>query len=130
MSNFYSPAILGQEEYQADRVIIKIIPMPGSKGDRGEQGLQGTQGIQGIQGIQGLKGDKGDQGIQGIQGIQGDQGIQGIQGPTGALGNLTAVSPIVYNSGTNTLSFNQTAENTTNDSRYLLKGEIIDGGVI
>lgn len=89
MSNFHSPAILGQvvPDNTTDVIIkiinqeqkptIKLIPMPGSKGD---------------------------QGIQGIQGIQGLQGIQGIQGPAGALGNLTVGSGLVYDQNTNTLT--------------------------
>jgi hypothetical protein len=68
----------------------------GPKGDTGDQGPQGEQGIQGIQGIQGETGPQGEQGIQ---------GIQGEQGPAGSLDNLTAVSPIVYNSTTSTLTF-------------------------
>jgi hypothetical protein len=48
-------------------------------------------------------------------------GPTGPQGPTGATGpayvqNVTG--PILYNSGTKTISFDQTAENTTNDARY------------
>lgn len=88
MSNFQSPAILGQvvPNNTTDVIIkiinqeqtssLKLIPMPGSKGD---------QGIQGIQGIQGVKGD------------------QGIQGPAGALGNLTVGPGLAYDVSTNTL---------------------------
>ena len=88
MSNFQSPAILGQVVpntttdviikiiNQNNNAALKLIPMPGSKGD---------QGIQGIQGIQGVKGD------------------QGIQGPAGALGNLTVGGGLAYDVNTNTL---------------------------
>jgi hypothetical protein len=45
------------------------------------------------------------QGATGATGSQGPQGIQGEQGEPGSLENLTAVSPIVYNSTTSTLTF-------------------------
>ena len=67
--------------------------------------FNGTQGIQGIQGIQGLTGATGAQGIQGIQ------GIQGLTGATGATGVISASAPLIYNSGSQSLSFNQTNEN-------------------
>lgn len=79
------------------------------------QGATGPTGATGATGPQGPKGDTGDtgpQGIQGIQGVQGEtgpQGPQGIQGEPGSLENLTAVSPIVYNSTTSTLTFDPTA---------------------
>jgi hypothetical protein len=65
----------------------------------------------------------------GATGVAGPQGPQGIQGIPGA-GIAGATSPIVYNSQTESLSFNQTAQNTTNDLRYVLKGEALDAGVI
>lgn len=46
----------------------------------------------------------GPQGPVGPEGPQGIQGIQGIQGPPGSLENLFASSPIVYDTGTNTVS--------------------------
>lgn len=89
MSNFNSPAILGQEvPILSDEVLIKIInqenntalklvSMPGAKGDTGNVGPQGPQGI---------------------------QGIQGIQGPPGALSNLTVGDGLEYDENTNTLT--------------------------
>jgi len=41
-----------------------------------------------------------------VVGPQGPQGIQGIQGNPGSLSNLTAQSPLSYNTSTSTLSFN------------------------
>jgi hypothetical protein len=79
------------------------------------QGATGPTGATGATGATGPKGDTGDTGPQGPQGIQGEtgpqgpQGIQGIQGEPGSLENLTAVSPIVYNSSTSTLTFDPTA---------------------
>lgn len=52
------------------------------------------------------------QGATGATGATGPQGPQGIQGPAGSLDNLTAVSPIVYNSSTSTLTFDPTAVTT------------------
>jgi len=52
------------------------------------------------------------QGATGATGATGPQGEQGIQGPAGSLSNLIAVSPIVYNSGTSTLTFDPTAVTT------------------
>lgn len=66
-------------------------------------------------------------GDTGATGATGPQGPQGIQGPTGATGPAgadgldsvaSATSPIVYNSTTHDISFDQSAQNTTNDSRY------------
>jgi hypothetical protein len=45
------------------------------------------------------------QGATGATGATGPKGDTGDQGPAGSLDNLTAVSPIVYNSGTSTLTF-------------------------
>jgi hypothetical protein len=50
------------------------------------------------------------------KGDKGDKGDTGDQGPAGNLTNLQATAPIMYNSGTSTLSF---------DSTYLAS---IDGG--
>jgi hypothetical protein len=89
MSNFNSPAILGQEvPVLSDEVLIKIInkennttlklvTMPGPKGDIGNTGSQGAQGV---------------------------QGVQGVQGPPGALENLTVGEGLDYDETTNTLT--------------------------
>ena len=99
------------------------------------QGATGPQGIQGIQGIQGETGPQGEQGIQGETGPQGDAatiavgtvttgapadpvvvtnvGTSGAaifdftipKGETGDIGNITAVAPITYNSGTAEIGF-------------------------
>lgn len=67
----------------------------------------------------------------GGRGPQGIQGIQGIQGPIGETGVVSATSPIVYTLNTKTVSFDQTAQNTTNDARYFKRsGDTIDAGTI
>lgn len=48
------------------------------------------------------------QGATGATGPQGEQGIQGIQGPPGSAENISATSPIVYDSNTSTISFDST----------------------
>lgn len=52
------------------------------------------------------------QGATGATGATGPQGPQGIQGEPGSLDNLTAVSPIVYNGSTSTLTFDPSAITT------------------
>lgn len=100
----------------------------GTVGPVGPQGIQGIQGEQGIQGLTGATGPKGDTGSQGIQGIKGDTGDTGPQGDSGV---AVATSPILYNSGTKTVSFDQTAENVVNDLRYFKRNnDIIDSGTI
>lgn len=82
------------------------LALQGATGATGPQGPQGNTGATGATGPQGPKGDTGDTGPQGIQGIQGPTGPQG---PAGSLSNLVAVSPIVYNNSTSTLTFDPTA---------------------
>jgi hypothetical protein len=53
-------------------------------------------------------GPTGATGPQGPQGPAGPQGIQGEQGPPGTSASLTAVSPITYDSGTQTVGFDRT----------------------
>jgi hypothetical protein len=53
-------------------------------------------------------GPTGATGPQGPAGPQGPQGIQGEQGPPGTSASLTAVSPITYDSGTQTVGFDRT----------------------
>jgi hypothetical protein len=123
--------------------------LTGPQGPQGEQGIQGIQGNtgatgatgpqgpQGDQGIEGVKGDTGDtgpagptgatgpQGPQGIQGETGPQGATGATGPQGPSGVVAAISPIVYDSGTQTISINTTAGGITiNGTAVALGGTI------
>lgn len=66
----------------------------------------------------GPQGATGATGPTGPTGPTGATGPTGPAGPTGATGVISATSPIVYNAGTQTVSFNQTANNATNDTRY------------
>lgn len=94
----------------------------GPAGPQGEPGPAGPQGIQGLQGPQGEVGPAGPQGIQGEQGLQGPQGLQGEVGPAGAQGEVgpagpagpagadgapgvvAAISPVLYDAPTQTVS--------------------------
>ena len=108
MSNFNSPRVLGQNFFvhtpEDNDVVIKIVNFDAPAVVRIVP----------------------SPGARGITGPQGPQGIQGIPGN----GLASVSSPLVYNSGTQSLSFDQTAQNTANDSRYVLKTDSIDGGVI
>ena len=73
----------------------------GPQGDVGATGPQGPQGDVGETGPQGPQGNTGATGAQGPQGATGPQGSQGAQGPSGV---VTANSPLIYNSNTQTLS--------------------------
>jgi len=108
MPNFISPRVLGQEFLvntpQDNDVIIKIV------------NFDAPAVVKIVP----------SPGARGATGAQGPQGIQGVAGP----GITGATSPIVYNSQTQSLSFDQTAQNTTNDNRYIQKNAAIDAGVI
>jgi hypothetical protein len=108
MPSFNSPRVLGQEFLvntpQDNNVIIKIV------------NFDAPAVVKIVPSPGGV----------GATGPQGPQGIQGVAGP----GITGATSPIVYNSQTQALSFDQTAQNTTNDSRYIRKTDAIDAGVI
>jgi hypothetical protein len=69
--------------------------------------------------------------VAGTMGPQGPTGGTGATGAQGIAGVVSASSPILYNSGTQTVSFDQTAQNTINDSRYFKRsGDTIDAGTI
>jgi len=58
-------------------------------------------------------------------------GPTGPQGNTGTSGVVFATSPITYNSETQSVAFDQTAQNTTNDARYFKRsGDTIDAGTV
>lgn len=92
---------------------------PGSPGATGSTGATGSQGIPGIQGIQGNVGPQGPIGLTGSTGATGPTGATGSPGATGATGAtgstgatgatgpsgvVIATSPILYDSGTQTVS--------------------------
>ena len=97
----------------------------GPTGATGATGAQGPQGIQGDTGPAGPTGATGPQGPQGIQGATGPQGATGATGPQGPSGVVAAISPIVYDSGTQTISINTTAGGITiNGTAVALGGTI------
>lgn len=108
MPSFSSPTVLGQDFYvhtpEDNDVVIKIINFD-------------APAVVRIVPSPGARGITGPQGPQGIQGVPGD--------------GLAAVSaPLVFDQETQTLSFDQSDQNDTNDLRYILKTDSIDGGVI
>lgn len=120
----------------------------GPTGPTGPTGLTGPTGPTGPTGatgaastVTGPTGSTGPTGATGATGaastVTGPTGSTGPTGPTGATGAASTVTgptgstgptgpayvqnvttPILYDSGTKTLSFDQTANNTTNDARY------------
>lgn len=108
MASFNSPRVLGQDFFvhtpEDNDVVIKIINFD-------------APAVVRIVPSPGARGITGPQGPQGIQGVPGD-------------GLSSVFSPLVYNSQTQSLSFDQSAQNGTNDLRYILKTDSIDGGVI
>ncbi len=83
---------------------------PGPQGIQGIQGIPGTNGTNGSNGSAGATGATGPQGIQGIAGATGSAGSTGATGATGATGPsgvVAATAPILYNSGTQTVSSTQ-----------------------
>jgi hypothetical protein len=108
MPNFNSPRVLGQDFFvhtpEDNDVIIKIVNYD-------------APAVVRIVPSPGARGITGPQGPQGIQGVPGD-GLSSVS------------SPLVYNSQTQSISFDQTAQNTTNDLRYIRKTDAIDAGVI
>jgi hypothetical protein len=129
--------LTGPQGPQGEQGIQGIQGNTGATGATGPQGPQGDQGIQGVKGDKGDKGDTGDtgpagptgvtgpQGPQGIQGETGPQGATGATGPQGPSGVVAAISPIVYDSGTQTISINTTAGGITiNGTAVALGGTI------
>lgn len=102
--------------------LVSLIGPTGAKGDTGDTGPTGATGATGPQGPSGPQGPQGDPGPAGAtgatgpagpQGPQGDPGPTGPTGPTGATGAtgpagpsgvVAATAPIIYTSGTQTVS--------------------------
>jgi hypothetical protein len=82
----------------------------GAKGDTGATGAQGPQGLKGDTGATGATGARGPQGTQGIHGAQGPIGFRGLVGDTGPAGPqgipgiVVAMPPLIYDSGSQTIS--------------------------
>jgi hypothetical protein len=68
----------------------------------------------------GVKGPAGATGATGPTGPTGPTGLTGDTGPTGPTGVVAATSPITFAAGT--VAFDQSANNTTNDTRYARLG--------
>ena len=75
--------------------------MTGPTGTSGTDGARGATGMTGMTGMTGPTGVSGTDGQNGARGATGMTGMTGMTGPTGVAG---AGSPIVFNTGTGTLS--------------------------
>lgn len=81
-----------------------LASLVGPQGDTGATGATGPQGETGATGATGPQGPQGIQGIQGETGATGATGATGPQGPQGDPGVVAATAPILYDSGTQTVS--------------------------
>jgi hypothetical protein len=87
--------------------------LDGAKGDTGDTGPAGADGLNGTNGLDGAKGDTGDTGPAGADGLNGTNGLDGATGPkgdtgdTGPAGVVAAVTPVTYDSLTQTVGLNQ-----------------------
>jgi Collagen triple helix repeat (20 copies)/Stigma-specific protein, Stig1 len=77
--------------------------------------LVGPQGAAGAVGPAGPQGSPGVAGATGPQGPQGSQGAQGLPGAQGTPGVVAAVTPLAYDSGTQTVACPTCVDTITND---------------
>lgn len=85
---------------------ISLSAQQGPTGAAGAPGAPGSTGVTGATGPTGPTGATGPIGQQGLAGVQGPTGPTGATGLTGSTGVATALDPIAYNSGTQTISMN------------------------
>jgi hypothetical protein len=85
----------GQVPFTEGQQVIISVASIGGKGDTGSTGPAGANGINGTNGT------------NGIDGIDGADGAQGPQGEPGESGVASAVYPIIYDSETKTISFDE-----------------------
>jgi hypothetical protein len=83
---------------------ISLSAQQGPTGPTGAAGANGATGIQGVTGPTGATGPTGPTGSTGEIGNSGPTGPTGPTGATGPIGISTAVAPLSYNSGTQTIS--------------------------
>lgn len=76
----------------------------GIQGNIGSVGAAGSQGIQGPIGVTGSIGATGSMGLTGSTGSNGTNGSTGATGSTGPSGVVAAIAPVIYTSGTQTVS--------------------------
>ena len=102
-----------QVQVVSEPVNVSVAPV----GIQGPQGATGPTGPTGLTGPTGPTGPVGATGPTGPIGLTGDTGPVGATGPTGV---VAATSPITFAAGT--VAFDQSANNTTNDTRYARLG--------
>ena len=91
----------------------------GAQGLMGPRGAKGEPGIQGVQGVPGVAGEKGAAGATGPAGPSGATGATGATGPMGPTGVAVAISPLIYDSNTKTLSLDLDAFQRIGSLDYL-----------
>lgn len=97
----------------------------GPVGPTGKQGIQGPVGARGATGSQGATGPAGQDGQDGQPGATGAQGPQGIPGSTGATGPMgptgvvAALSPLIFDANTKTISIDLDAFSKLGTLDYL-----------
>ena len=97
----------------------------GPQGDKGDKGDTGDTGPAGATGATGPTGPEGPTGPTGLTGETGATGATGPTGPTGPSGVVAATSPILYDSGTQTVSIDVNAGGITiNGTAVALGGTI------
>lgn len=93
--------------------------LPGAQGPTGPQGATGPQGSPGPQGPAGQNGQDGTPGVTGAQGAQGIPGATGATGPMGPTGVVSALSPLIYDANTQTISIDLDAFSRLGSLDYL-----------
>lgn len=97
----------------------------GPAGPQGKQGIQGPVGETGAQGAQGPPGATGPAGATGQAGSPGATGPQGLPGATGATGPMgptgvvSALSPLIYDANTKSISLDLDAFTRLGSLDYL-----------
>lgn len=91
----------------------------GAMGAAGPAGQTGPMGPQGPQGVAGPTGATGATGSTGIAGAVGATGATGATGPMGPSGVIAAVSPLIYDAETKTISIDQSQISQVGSLDYL-----------
>lgn len=92
---------------------------PGLPGETGAAGAAGQTGPMGPQGAQGIAGPAGATGATGATGSVGATGATGATGPMGPSGVIAAVSPLIYDAETKTISIDQSQISQVGTLDYL-----------
>lgn len=92
---------------------------PGATGPQGPRGAQGPVGPRGATGATGPIGPQGNSGPTGAVGATGATGPIGATGPMGPSGVIAAISPLVYDADSKTISLDQSQISQVGTLDYL-----------